>query len=162
MISPHTSSVMRVRPDWIDYNGHMNMAFYNVLFDHALDEFMLGFTLGPDYVKERNASFFTVEAHVCYHREVTLADPIVVRNRLVGFDDKRMHTFAEMFHAEEDWLAATSEQLFLHIDMARKKAARWPEDIRALMQQAADEDCTSPAPEQINRSISIATRRGPA
>ena len=66
--APFVSSTMRVEPGWIDYNGHLNMAFYNLLIDRAVDEAFELVGLGPDYVTERNCSFFTAEAHVRYLR----------------------------------------------------------------------------------------------
>ena len=61
--APFVSSVHKVEDQWIDYNGHFNMAYYNVIFDRAGDEAFLLLGLGPDYVKRTNCSFFTLEAH---------------------------------------------------------------------------------------------------
>src|SRR5215467_8176278 len=64
--APFVSSVMRVEPAWIDYNNHLNMAYYNVLFDRAVDEAFALVGIGPDYVKSRNCSYFTAEVHLRY------------------------------------------------------------------------------------------------
>ncbi|HWP26351.1 MAG TPA: thioesterase family protein, partial [Xanthobacteraceae bacterium] len=61
LLAPFVSSVMRVEPAWIDYNGHLNMAYYNVLFDRAVDELFELIGCGADYVKQRRLSFFTAE-----------------------------------------------------------------------------------------------------
>src|SRR5712672_2872821 len=66
--APFVSSVMRVEPGWIDYNGHLNMAYYNVLFDRAVDEAFELIGCGLDYVKQRQLSCFTAEVHVRYLR----------------------------------------------------------------------------------------------
>ncbi len=71
--APFVSSRMRVEPQWIDYNGHLNMAFYHVLFDRAVDEAFGLIGLGPDYAATRGASFFAAEAHVRYLRELHAA-----------------------------------------------------------------------------------------
>ena len=71
--APFVSSLMRVEPDWIDYNGHLNMAYYNVLFDRAVDEAFELLGCGHDYVTTRNLSTFTAEVHVRYLRELTPA-----------------------------------------------------------------------------------------
>src|SRR5207253_3065668 len=72
--APFLSSVMRLEPPWIDYNGHLNMAYYNVLFDRAIDELWLELGIGPGYMKQRHGSTFTAECHVRYLREIHLDD----------------------------------------------------------------------------------------
>ena len=68
--APFVSSVMRVEQAWIDYNGHLNMAYYNVLFDRAVDEVFELLGCGADYVKTHKHSTFTAEVHVRYLREM--------------------------------------------------------------------------------------------
>ncbi len=108
--APFLSSVMQIEPQWIDYNGHLNMAYYNVMFDRAIDELWLKLGIGPGYMKERQGSTFTAECHVRYLREIHLGDPVRVSILLVAADEKRLHTFEELRHATEGWLSATSEK----------------------------------------------------
>ena len=98
--APFVSSVMRVEPAWIDYNGHLNMAYYNVLFDRAVDEAFELLGCGLDYVKNRKHSCFTAEVHVRYLRELHAGDPVRVTFQLLDYDAKRMHYFEQLFHAE--------------------------------------------------------------
>ena len=98
---PFLSSVMQIEPQWIDYNGHLNMAYYNVMFDRAIDELWLRLGIGPGYMRERQGSTFTAECHVRYLREIHLGDPVQVSILLVGADEKRLHTFEELRHAGE-------------------------------------------------------------
>src|SRR3954447_6071223 len=129
--APFVSSVMQIEPQWIDYNGHLNMAYYNVMMDRAIDEMWLQLGIGPGYMKERLGSTFTAECHVRYLREIHLGDPVQVTVYLLGADEKRLHTFEELRHADEGWLSATSENVSLHIDMATRKVAPFPSDICA-------------------------------
>jgi acyl-CoA thioester hydrolase len=76
--SPFVSSPMRVESQWIDYNGHMNLAFYNTLIDRAMDEVFALCGLGPHYVSERNQSFFLVESRLSYRQELTEGDMVRV------------------------------------------------------------------------------------
>ena len=124
--APFLSSVMQIEPQWIDYNGHLNMAYYNVMFDRAIDELWLQLGIGPGYMKERHGSTFTAECHVRYLREIHLGDPVQVSILLVAADEKRLHTFEELRHATEGWLSATSENMTIHIDMAARKTAPFP------------------------------------
>ncbi len=105
---PFRSSIMQIEPQWIDYNGHLNMAYYNVMFDRAIDQMWLQLGIGPGYMKERGGSTFTAECHVRYLREIHLGDPVQVSVWLLEADDKRLHTFQELRHATEGWLSATS------------------------------------------------------
>src|SRR6266576_2130947 len=119
--APFLSSLMQIEPQWIDYNGHLNMAYYNVMFDRAIDELWLKLGIGPGYMRERQGSTFTAECHVRYLREIHLGDPLQVSILLVGADEKRLHTFEELRHASEGWLSATSENMTIHIDMTAIK-----------------------------------------
>jgi acyl-CoA thioester hydrolase len=148
-------SVMGIEPQWIDYNGHLNMAYYNVLFDRALDEFWLQLGVGPDYMKTRNCSTFTAECHLRYLREIHLGDPVQVSVLLVAADEKRLHTFEELRHATEGWLSATSENMTLHIDMAARKVAPFPSNLHARIQAIADSHGIIARPEGIGRQIAM-------
>ena len=88
--APFVSSLMRVEADWIDYNGHLNMAYYNVLFDRAVDEAFELIGCGLHYVKTRRHSCYTAEVHVRYLRELHAGDPVRVTFQLLDYDAKRM------------------------------------------------------------------------
>lgn len=152
---PVESEVMTVREDWIDYNSHLNMAYYNVLFDKAVDQVFYRLGLGPDYVKTRGASFFTAEAHVCYLKELSAGMNVIVTLQLVDFDAKRAHFYQELRHAEEGWLSATSEQLSLHVDMGTRKVAPWPQDIFANLTDLASAHAGLPRPARAGRQIAL-------
>src|SRR5437667_96655 len=94
--APFVSSVMRVEPAWIDYNGHLNMAYYNVLLDRAVDEVFELLGCGLDYVKEHKHSCFTAEAHVRYLRELHAEMPVRVTFQLLDYDGKRMPYFGNI------------------------------------------------------------------
>ncbi len=152
---PLKSRVMNIRDEWIDYNGHLNMAYYNVLFDTAVDEVFERLGMGPEYAKTRGASFFTAEVHICYLRELSAGMPVIATLQLVDFDSKRAHFFQELRHAEEDWLSATSEQMSLHVDMSSRKVSPWPEDILANLSSLAGAQAALVRPERSGRSIGM-------
>ena len=153
--APFLSSVMQIEPQWIDYNGHLNMAFYNVMFDRAIDELWLVLGIGPDYKKSCNGSTFTAECHVRYLREIHLGDPVQVSVFLLAADDKRLHTFEELRHANEGWLSATSENMTVHIDMGLRKTAPFPPDIREHIDSVVRAHAQVPCPEGIGRRVSM-------
>ncbi|MBS0531540.1 MAG: thioesterase family protein [Proteobacteria bacterium] len=155
---PFKSSIMQIEPQWIDYNGHLNMAYYNVMFDRAIDQLWLELGIGPEYMTTRNGSTFTAECHVRYLREIHFGDPVQVSVLLVAADEKRLHTFEELRHATEGWLSATSENMTIHIDMAARKTAPFPPDIRARIQAVVEAHSAAVRPEGIGRKIAMPSK----
>src|SRR6202163_555464 len=153
--APFVSSVMRVEPQWIDYNGHLNMAYYNVLFDRAVDETYELIGVGTDYVAKRRQSVFTAEVHVRYLRELHAGDPVRVTFQLLDFDAKRLHYFEQLFHAVDGWVAATSENMALHVDMVAGKTAAFPSDIAASLAKMKAAHAKLPLPEAAGRRIAM-------
>jgi acyl-CoA thioester hydrolase len=156
--APFLSSVMQIEPQWIDYNGHLNMAYYNVMFDRAIDELWLKLGIGPGYMQARNGSTFTAECHVRYLREVHLGDPVQVSILLVAADEKRLHTFEELRHATEGWLSATSENMTIHIDMGSRKTAPFPPDIGARIEALANAHRAVDRPGGIGRKVAMPSK----
>ena len=114
---------LSVRPEWIDGNGHMNVGYYNVAFDQALDQVCELVDLSWKYVERTQFSTFVLETHVTYQREVTRGDPLRFSFQLLDVDEKRFHYFMGMHHAVEGFLSATSEQICLHVDLRTRRAA---------------------------------------
>jgi acyl-CoA thioester hydrolase len=153
--APVTAKVMHVEPAWIDYNGHLNMAYYNVFFDRCVDQACALLGMGPDYVKSHNASFYTLEAHVTYLGELNEGDPVRVTFRIVDFDAKRIHGFQELYHADKGFLSATSETMTLHVDAGAKKSAPFPDDVLARIEEMHEAHGVLPRPPQLGHVIGI-------
>ncbi|WP_336068046.1 thioesterase family protein [Nitratireductor rhodophyticola] len=153
--APHRSRIFELQNDWIDFNGHLNMAYYPVLFDRAYEEVSEGFGMGARYAAERQLTTYTAEIHLCYVRELHLADRVRGTYQLLDHDEKRLHSYQELRHAEEGWLAATCETLTLHIDMSGPKVTPFPADVleRIAAMRALHQDL--PEPERAGRSIAI-------
>ena len=130
--APFVSSVMRVEPAWIDYNGHLNMAYYNVLFDRCVDEAYELLGIGarlPQHAASTRPSRPKRMCATC--ASCTTGDPVRVTFQLLDYDSKRIHYFQQLFHATEGWVSATSENMTLHVDMTTKKVAPFPDDVSA-------------------------------
>jgi acyl-CoA thioester hydrolase len=151
--APFVSRVMDIEKDWIDYNGHLNMAYYNVLFDRCSDDAFELMGMGPAYVGRR-LTIYTAELHVCYVRELHLGDRVTVTFQLLDHDEKRLRAYQEIHHVD-GWLAATSEQLALHVDMSGPKVAPFPADIIARVEALRAAHASLPMPERAGRSIGI-------
>lgn len=157
--APFVASVMQIEPQWIDYNGHLNMAYYNVIMDRSIDELFAALGMGPDYLRDRNCSSMTAECHIRYIREVHEGDPVQCTIYLIAADEKRLHTFEEMRHATEGWLSATSENMTLHIDMATRRVAPFPPDIAARIAAVMEGHSGVARPEGIGRSIAMPMKK---
>ncbi|MCL2714510.1 MAG: thioesterase family protein [Alphaproteobacteria bacterium] len=152
---PFRSPIMSIEPHWIDFNGHLNMAYYHVLFDRVVDQMWLTMGLGAAYRQERGKSTFTAECHVRYLRELHPDDKVEVAMWLIGADDKRLHSFAELRHATEGWIAATSETMTLHVDMETRKVAPFPPDIASHVAAMAAAHAAIARPPAAGRAIAM-------
>jgi acyl-CoA thioester hydrolase len=157
--APFVSSVMTVEPQWIDYNGHLNLAYYNVLFDRAVDEFYELIGVGPDYLKQHGHSTMVAEVHVRYLRELHANDPVRVAVQLLDFDNKRMQLFEHLTHAGEGWLSATSESMTLHVDMTAKKVAPFPPAILDALARIKKLHAVLPWPDGAGRRVAMPEKR---
>jgi acyl-CoA thioester hydrolase len=153
--APFVSSLMQVEPQWIDYNGHLNMAYYNVLFDRAVDEVYELIGIGAEYLKNHKHSTFTAEVHLRYVRELHEGDPVRVTFQLLDYDSKRIHYFEQLYHATEGWVSATSENMTLHVDMTAKKVVPFPAAIMRTLARMKATHAQLPRPEAAGRHIAM-------
>ena len=147
-----------VSPEYIDWNGHMNVAYYVLVFDHATDALFDYVGLDEAYRKESECTTFTLEAQVTYQREVLEGDPLRITTQLLDFDHKRAHYFHRMYHAEEGYLAATNELLSLHIDTRRRRSAPFPGDILSRWAEVHARHGSLPRPPEAGRAMGIRRR----
>lgn len=144
-----------VRPEWIDYNNHMNAACYSVAFDHATDAFLDHIQLGKDYVKAENRSVFVGELHLYYQREVTEGQQLAFETQVLDVDPVRIHLFHTMRHAGEGWGIATCELLLLHVDLRLRRAFPMPARARTLLADLVAAHAVLPLPPQCGRAIGL-------
>ncbi|MEM1378389.1 MAG: thioesterase family protein, partial [Pseudomonadota bacterium] len=138
-----------------DFNGHLNMAYYLVLFDLASDEAFAAMGMPNDYIDNRKLTLYTAEAHIRYVREVHLDAPLLCTCQLIAHDEKRFHTWQELRHADEGWLSASCEMMTLHIDASGPKVAPMPQDVAAQVASMAAAHADLPAPDKLNGSIRV-------
>ena len=149
-----------VRPEWIDYNGHMNVAYYVLAFDYATDALFDHIGLGEAYKNKYNFSTFTLEGHITYDREVLEGDPLAFKTYLLDCDEKRIHYFHEMYHATEGYLAATNELITMHIDMNKRRSAPFAPEMMERLQAMMQAHKHLPRPEKVGRTIGIRRKTG--
>jgi acyl-CoA thioester hydrolase len=147
---------MQVRPEWIDFNGHLNMAYYNVLFDHCADEIYAILGFGPEYQKT-GCTTYTAEFHLCYLRELHEGDKVTVTLQVLDHDEKRFHTYQEIWH-EDGWCAATGEGMTLHVDQSGPRVAAMPQEILERMAALQSAHAALGRPARAGRSIGISRK----
>jgi acyl-CoA thioester hydrolase len=151
-----------VKPEWIDYNGHMNVAFYVLAFDHATDALfdLLGVT--ETYRNRTGFSTFALEAHIVYKREVAAGDPLRFEVQLLDFDGRFFHYINKMYHDRENWLAASCEWISCGVDLTTRKPAPMPPEIAATFEALAAAQRGMPRPPEAGRVIGIKRKAGAA
>ncbi|MFI1224792.1 MULTISPECIES: thioesterase family protein [unclassified Streptomyces] len=145
-----------VRPEWIDYNGHMSEAFYVLVFGYATDAMMIETGLHAGYRESTGCSLYTVESHLRYLRDVAEDAHLAVRTRLLGVDAKKVRFAHEMYvldapddvPAPNDAPVATGELLALHVDQREGRTTPFPDAVRDRLAALAEE-----APAWAGRSI---------
>ncbi len=144
-----------VKPEWVDYNGHMNEAYYVLVFSHATDAFMDYAGQDEAYRARSNCSIYTLETHVMYLREVSGGEDVRVETHLLEHDAKRYRLFHSMYRADGDDLLATGEHMLLHVDMAGPKSASFPTEVADRLAAIRAAHADLPVPEQAGRAIGL-------
>jgi acyl-CoA thioester hydrolase len=144
-----------VTNDWVDYNGHMNVAYYVLIFDHATDVLMNHISLDQEHRNATGGSMFVVESHIVYEQEVMEGINVEIDTLVLDVDDKRLHLFMTMREAGSDVTAATIEMMILHVDLNTRKSAPFPIHIKQELSELKEQHASSAQPSQIGRKIGI-------
>ncbi|MFE9305364.1 thioesterase family protein [Streptomyces sp. NPDC006856] len=147
-----------VRPEWIDYNGHMSEAFYVLVFGYATDAMMIETGLHAGYRESTGCSLHTVESHLRYLREVAAGAHLAVRTRMLGVDAKKARFCHELYVVgapddvpePEAAPVATTELLALHVDQRAGRTTPFPDSVRERLASLVE-----PAPAWAGRSIAV-------
>lgn len=144
-----------VLPEWIDVNNHMNVAYYILAFDQGVDSLWEQFGITQHYINVSDSSTFAVESHVTWQRELSADEPYLITAQLLAYDEKRIHQFMRMYHAEHGFLAATAEWLNLHVDLGARKVAPWPDAILSQIAQFAERQEDLGWPAEAGKQINV-------
>jgi len=144
-----------VRPEWCDYNQHLNMSYYVLIFDHATDVFHANLGLDKEYRLSAGCSTFAVETHTTYLAEVYEREEVYMTTQLLDHDEKRLHYFHQMYHAEKGFLSATTEIMTVHVDLSARKVVPMTPDIQQKTAALFESHQAMSKPEQAGRIIGI-------
>src|SRR5262245_24886157 len=152
---PFSGARERVRKEWIDYNGHLNVGYYHVAFDTASDQFFDFLGLTATFRAQHQGSTFALESHLNFLREVKEGDWLRFEARLIDFDAKRIHFYMEMLHADEGYIAASYESLSSYVSMITRRTATLPSELSDRLVEIKVAHAALPRPWQLGHAISV-------
>ena len=144
-----------VRPEWIDIDGHMNVAYYLLAFDLAIDALWGSFGITDEYIRTSRRSTFAVECHITYQRELNEGEAYCVTSQMLAYDEKRIHQFQRMYHADEKHLVATAEWMNLHVNLETRRVSPWPEDVLESIANWAEPQQGSAYPREAGMRMAV-------
>ena len=133
-------STTKIINNWTDYNGHMNLAFYILVFDKGAENILSKFQMGEQSAKTTKKSTMAVESHTTYNNEVKENEEVDVYLSYFDHDKKRLHYKLEMYEKSKNFLSATTEVLSLYIDLNIRKVAEFESDKVKIMDQFIKEN----------------------
>lgn len=160
--APGLTPPQRVLDQWIDYNGHMNVAYYTLAFDTAVDGYLedvLG--IGPSFVAASGQGPYALQAHYHYLKELHRGEAFFVRIYLADADSKRLHMVAEMVHAESGAVAAVQETVMLNVDLTTRRSAPYPDWAQARIRALLEANRSVRLPECAGRPIGLRRAASP-
>ncbi|MEO0958638.1 MAG: thioesterase family protein [Pseudomonadota bacterium] len=136
--APIRTAVQTVESGWIDYNGHMNVAYYTLAFDRALDEIYEALDIGPSAVESRGQGPMALQTQIHYRAELLEGEGFHCEAVLLDADHKRCHAFLRMVRERDGVTAACYETLSVNVDLAARRSAPYPEAVAKGLQRQRD------------------------
>ncbi|WP_035484620.1 thioesterase family protein [Geminicoccus roseus] len=144
-----------ILPEWLDYNGHLNEAYYVLVFSHATDRLIDLIGMDDTWRRAHDMTVYTLESHIRYLEEVGVGVEVTVGCRPIELDAKRLRLFHTMQRADNQRVLATAEMLLVNIDSLGPRSAPWDSAVRARLDALQEIYAGRPWPEGCGRSISL-------
>ena len=149
IVHSHTS----VKDEWLDYNDHMNVAYYVAAFDIGVDETKATFGMTEEYIQRTKLSTVALEAHIRYLREAMAGEQLRIETRIVDYDHKRIHYYQEMYRDDE--LLATHESLGISFDLEQRRTNSFPDTVTEGIQEMHRRQAQLAPPEAVGSRVGI-------
>ena len=154
--SPFRTKNQTVLGEWIDYNGHMNVAYYTLAFDKALDFFFEDvLNIGPSFVEKNKEGPFALKASYNYFSELLESESFFVDISILDFDSKRVHVFGEMRKDKSLELSAVFETVLMNMDLSARKVKQYPDRVLKLFELFKSSLDQNKIPSEIGRKITL-------
>ena len=126
--TPFASKSRKVKKSWIDYNGHMNVAYYTLAFDEAIDEFLeKAVGIGPSFIQKEKQGSYALQTQYRYLRELLVGKSFYVSIFVADFTQKQMHLMSEMIGVSDREICATCETILVNVDLLKRRSCAYPE-----------------------------------
>lgn len=152
---PLRSPTARVLPEWIDYNGHMNLAYYVLAIDQAMDTIFDRLGIGVALVESRKMGPMTLVNQIHYLDELLEGQEFFCDLQLLDADHKRMHYFVRMHHMANGTISATYEGITMNVDLVARRSTAYPPDVRAQVDALMAAHAGLPRPAEVGAKIAI-------
>ena len=154
--SPFRTRNQTVLREWIDYNGHMNVAYYTLAFDKALDFFFEDvLNIGPSFVEKNEEGPFALKASYNYFSELLESESFFVDISILDFDSKRVHVFGEMRKDTSLELSAVFETVLMNMDLSARKVKQYPDRVLELFKLFKSSLVQDKIPLEIGKKITL-------
>ena len=138
-MSVHVSNQI-IKSEWTDYNNHLNMAYYVLIFDVAWEVMLKKFNMGEQSAKTSGMSTMVVETNTTYDNEIKEGDEVEILLTFFDHDKKRLHLKMEMISQKTNKLSASMEWISLYIDLSKRKVTEFEEEKVKLMKDFIEEN----------------------
>jgi acyl-CoA thioester hydrolase len=150
----------QVREEWLDHNGHMNVAAYLTAFDAAVCTFCTALGIGPDRIPQTGKTIFVGQANIVYRHELVRGDSIRIAVQLLGLTGERAHACLSMYDTGKNVLAALNEQLFVCVDIETRRPSPLPPLARERFDAVFDAQRQLAVPKYVGRRIRLDGKAG--
>ena len=146
----------KIVKDWTDYNGHMNVAYYVLIFDiYGAEKLMSDFKMGEHSANTTNKSTMVVESHITYNQEIKEGEEVDVNLTYFDHDKKRLQYKLEMIHKSKKYVASTIEVLALYVDLQQRKVSEFEKEKIKIMQEYIEKNKKFFNPENLKFSSKL-------
>ena len=150
------SKIQNVDEDWIDYNGHMNVAYYTLAFDKVLDDFLeTNLKIGPSFVKKEKQGPYSLQANYNYLDELKLNDKFFSKVYIIDSDQKKIHLVLEMINFTTKKIVALCETLLINVDLNIRKSVIYNTVAKRKIKQYQNISKKFPLPLEVGKIIKI-------
>ncbi|UWQ92234.1 thioesterase family protein [Rhodobacteraceae bacterium M382] len=145
-----------VRPEWIDYNGHMNVGYYGIAFDQAIDKvFDHELGIGTEFIKSEGQGPYVLQSHMQFLQELLEGQKFDVQFRLIDHDHKRLHFFGEMMRQPDGVVCATQEIVAMNVDHETARSTAYPDWAQRRFSRMLSDHKAMARPRQLGASLGL-------
>jgi len=148
-------NLVKIKPEWIDHNGHLNVAYFVMAFDYATEAAFEEWGIGFEYKEQSGCSVYILGMNVDYIQEVHVDEEVAITTQMLDCDHKRVHYFHTMQHAGSGEVVATNECLAMNISMEEKRSVSFPEGVQQSLAAVLAQHAGMKRPDKAGRQLGI-------